>query len=268
VRRAVFLERAATGYASFIPLRNLAVLLRNNGDYDEAARVLDESFNALERTGDARSRYGLVARLERSELAKRIGRYEDARRESMIALEICEELDETYHLAHIRYTLADIDFMLGDTQGAVVLTGLAVAEARSAGNRLLEMWSLMNRAAYMIVGGDASGAFNDAREALLLGRDRDPIVVAGSVHHLAAIAALEGELHVAARIMGFADERFKRLHNERAELEERVYAIAVNALRKALPQEVVTALMSDGALAAEQDIIRESLALRVAPNES
>jgi hypothetical protein len=105
-----------------------------------------------------------------------------------------------------------------------------------------------------------SGARAAAREALMRACALHyPLYTAIAVGHIATVAALRGEVRLAARLRGFVDEVYRTEGVKREPTERRADGILMTALRAALSEADFDRLTARGALLTEDEAVELSL---------
>jgi hypothetical protein len=131
--------------------------------------------------------------------------------------------------------------------------------------------ALSNLSAYYVAFDRWHDARIHAREALCVAREmRTYVDVAWMLQHLAAIAALSpaasrehraARHEVAAKLLGYVDRYSTRIGASRNRIEQKEYDRALSALRGALANVELAALMASGALMTLNDAIDCALSI-------
>jgi predicted ATPase/DNA-binding XRE family transcriptional regulator len=119
---------------------------------------------------------------------------------------------------------------------------------------------LSELAAAQIVLGEIDAARSAAREALQIARGEQLASAWRAIQHLAAVAALQGHPHTAARLMGFVDAWCAREGGFRGYYERASYDALTAALGKQLSRDAIAALAAEGADLDYERAIDEALA--------
>jgi predicted ATPase/DNA-binding XRE family transcriptional regulator len=143
------------------------------------------------------------------------------------------------------YWEAFFAFTDGDVQRCADLLQQSADHARAQSQS--PAGPLSELAAARIVLGEIDAARLAARDALQVARSEQLASAWRAIQHLAAIAALQGDAHTAARLMGFVDAWCEREGGFRGYYERATYAALTAALRGELSQETIALLASEGA---------------------
>ena len=172
-----------------------------------------------------------------------------ARRVYAEALAMHQRLGDRSGSLCLAVNLAELEFASGDAIKAIADASAAVPDARAAGNSALLANLLANLAGYKLSLGEVTEACAAAREALLLNRALGLHNWAiPCLEHLALAHALSNATALAARIFGFTEAHYRRTGQCRDRLEQSGFNRLTAALQSALPVEVLTPLMQEGAL--------------------
>lgn len=179
------------------------------------------------------------------------------------ALELAQVLDDELYVGYVLGHMAEMHFALGDPARAIVRAHAAhrIFEVRK--DTAKRSNALANLAAYHIAVGDLASARRFAQGAIVLGRESESMVNAiNGALHLGAIAALEGNGAVGARLIGFAYGAHVRHGGSPEYTEDYVRDKAREALRERLGEDEMAALEADGAALSDDEGF--ALALHVA----
>jgi predicted ATPase/DNA-binding XRE family transcriptional regulator len=130
----------------------------------------------------------------------------------------------------------------------------ARAQSQSPAGPLSEL------AAVRIVLGDIDAARSAARDALEVARSEQLASAWRAIQHLAAVAAIQGQTHTAARLMGFVDAWCEREGGFRGYYERASYDVLTAALRNRLSPDAIAMLAAEGADLDYEGAIDEALA--------
>jgi predicted ATPase/class 3 adenylate cyclase len=162
--------------------------------------------------------------------------------------------------AQVLGNLAELEFGDGQVERALRLAGEAL-EIQSRGKNASNLAIRYNNiAAYRIALGDVDGARESAREALLRARQlQDALYVAIALQHFAMLLALRGEMHDAARLVGYVNAQYKELGSEREPTEKWGYEKLMAALREQLSEAEMEKRAAEGAAWSEDQAVEEAL---------
>jgi predicted ATPase/DNA-binding XRE family transcriptional regulator len=197
------------------------------------------------------------------------GNLDAARNYTAEALLIFESLGNRVSVAWTLDDLGEHEFLSGDADLAIRHATDALATFRTFNDARGVAAVLGGLAVYLVSLARFDEAEECAREALELARDRQwEVKAASSLQHLATIAAQRpqgdaertGKARArAARILGFADARFRAIGSPRIALMEWQYGRVISALRESLGADAVARLMAEGASMTEEQAVEEAL---------
>jgi ATP/maltotriose-dependent transcriptional regulator MalT len=168
------------------------------------------------------------------------------------ALTMIASCDEDYLHEHIRNSLAELEFELGNPRAALAIANELIARASGTD----EVFNyLSNACAYRIALGEIHEAKIMATRLIDLLRGRRPIYSVIALEHVATIAALDGQPEPAARLRGYTEKVGRRLGYVREQTEEHCYAIGTAALCRQCSDDQLQNWMIDGARLSEQEAI-------------
>jgi tetratricopeptide (TPR) repeat protein len=148
--------------------------------------------------------------------------------------------------------LAELDFVGGAPDSAIVHAREAEAESRRAGSLLTLAHALGNLTGYLLADARVAEAREAGVEALRhyrsLGQDELAIQV---IEHLALAHALDGTHHTAARLLGYTEAYFARTSQARDPMEQAGYLRLCALLLQALPGDVMASCKAAGAVLAD-----------------
>ena len=239
-------------------LQSLASCLNQMGRLDEAGDAIARALAAMRTLGD---KPGVANGLNTQAIIQQICGDVAAARESFAqALAAYKALGDEAGTALVLGNLAELEFGDGQVEQAVRLAGEA-----------LEIWSrgkhasdsavcYSNIAAYRIALGDVDGARESAREGLRWAQQaQDALYIAWSLQHLALLLALRGEVHDAARLIGYVNVQYKELGMEREATEKWGYEKLMAALHQQLTDAQIETLAAEGAAWSEDQAVEEAL---------
>lgn len=169
-------------------------------------------------------------------------------------------LGETRAMLHI----ADLELAAGDLQAAIAVGNEAVERLEGGSHRNDLGRSLANLGAAWFAHGDLGAARDCWARALheLRGLDFTYWVF----DHVALLAIAEGRDECAARLIGYADAGYARLHKgRRVQNEQRSHTLAMTHLESRYRGEILAIMMFEGANASEDDVIAAALSSAPAP---
>jgi predicted ATPase len=164
------------------------------------------------------------------------------------ALAMREALHDRSGVLASSVNLAELQFLDGDTPGALRYARQAEAEARARSALPTLALILSNTAGYLLQGDDSMAARHAASEALSLSRaiGQDYLAVM-CLEHLALALALSGAAEPAAGLLGFTNAHYATSGQTREQLEQAGYDRLLARLAQSLPPEHLAALLQDGA---------------------
>jgi diguanylate cyclase (GGDEF)-like protein len=178
--------------------------------------------------------------------------------ESASLLRAC---NDRWRLAHLLATRAERLFADGDVASA--LAGAREAEAiyreRSPSAEANLAAVLRNAAAYLLALGRLDEAWIAAREGLELAlRAGDALWVAIAIGHLANLAAENGDMPRAARLLGYVDAIYRKIGNTREPTEQRGADRTLALLRSALSEDRIAELKGESATLEQDAAVAEA----------
>jgi predicted ATPase/transcriptional regulator with XRE-family HTH domain len=230
------------------------------GRYDEAQQLLAQAAERFERLGDERGQLGAL--WENAFVAVRSGRYADARDRLAHLVELFRSRGDLRAATQAAINLAEAEFGLGDTRGAIARGYEALAAARALDASLLVGAALQNLAGYLLAADEVGEAARCARESLELASAHGYGVQAGfALGHLADVLARRGRMREAALLTGYVDRLLRDAGAEREAPEQRAYEkLAVHLARELDPSQVERA-RSEGAWLGDNAVVRLALDL-------
>ncbi len=230
------------------------------GRYDEGRRQLDESARLFEELGDRRGH--LAALWEHAFVAFRGGRYADARDRLAQLVTLFRDRGDHRAATQAAIDLAEAEFALGNTSGAVARGREALAAARALDASLLVGATLQNLAGYLLDAGEVAQAARYARESLALASAGGYDVHASfAIGHLADALSRCGRSREAAVLTGYADRRLREAGAERQATEQRGYEALTARLARTLEPADLERSLREGASLDQDDAVRLALDL-------
>ncbi|HXW51081.1 MAG TPA: hypothetical protein VEJ41_03745, partial [Candidatus Acidoferrales bacterium] len=118
----------------------------------------------------------------------------------------------------------------------------------------------VNSAAYQIALNDFDGARVSAIEGLRLAHQvQSQLGTSSALQHFALLAALNGQIQVSARLLGYVDAQFSALGIERHATEKWGYDKLMTALHEKLSEAEIERLAAEGAAWSEDQAVEEAL---------
>ncbi len=156
---------------------------------------------------------------------------------------------------------AECEFHVGNTDRAIGVGREVLALDRNRRDINSLCFTLTNLASYLIAAGEIDEAHILANEALRKAADVQlPVLIACSLQHLAAIAALRGDVERGALLLGFTNGAFNTsLPREDTELRE--YAAVIASLQSALGVDRLNELLERGQSLPQEQAIAEGLSI-------
>ena len=167
------------------------------------------------------------------------------------ALELAREYGANPRLiATVLMQISELEFTTGQYEAALHYGLEALRESELAGHTRALTFVRANLAHYAVMLGDATRAHAWAHESLkgaLEAQDAYSATIA--LNALAAVEAIEGNVATAAKLFGFCNERFGRLHPARQDrsCEETVYRFIHAKLAESLGEDRLAQLLEHGA---------------------
>lgn len=185
-------------------LNGLALLTRQQGDFEAARKIYEDGLAAGRATNDLRqialSSKGLGM------VAHRQGENAAARKFFEEGLAICRELNDQAGTMHSLNNLGDLERTEGNYAAARTLFQEAVALSKQLGNKQAGCAGLNNLGFAAFGEGDFPAARSSFAEALAVARElKHKIQISYSLDGFAALAVEGGEAETAARISGAAE---------------------------------------------------------------
>jgi predicted ATPase/class 3 adenylate cyclase len=214
---------------------------------EEAARLAKQRANEHE---------GALALQALGCLERLRGNFEGGIRRFENALKLAQRCADERAEVITRGNLADAMFEAGDAQKALEHNAGALVLTEDRRHAVAHTHLLLNRSAYLIALSRFPEAHKVANQGLAMARDKQsPILIAGAIEHLAAIAAWHGQNATAARLLGFAESRYDSLDQRREYTEQREREWVLAQLRgRMTPSELETHLRQGAALSEDRAI--------------
>jgi tetratricopeptide (TPR) repeat protein len=171
------------------------------------------------------------------------------------ALEVARALDDAGRISHVLMNLAEIDFSLGNIEGAVERGREAAAAFRGLGRHTDLGVALINLAAYLLMQGSAAEGRVVAEEALIRARAQGGFIVRACLQRWALLATLEGRHEAAAQLAGHIDAGYAAAGETREPTEQRIRDALQQRLEAALTASEMEQAMAAGAAWSEADAV-------------
>ncbi len=239
-------------------LSSLAFSLYQMGQFEEASDVSARALAAMRMLGD---KPGVAECLNVQAIIHLLrGDVAAARELYAQALAAYKALGDEAGAATVLGNLAELEFGDGQVEQALRLAGEALEIIPGGKNESQLATTFNNIAAYRIALGDLDGAREAAREGLRWARQaQNAYLMAVALQHIALLLALRGEVNDAARLIGYVNEQYKELGNERESTERWGYEKLVAALREQLSEAEIEKLAAEGAAWSEDQAVDEAL---------
>ena len=188
-------------------------------DRDRGRQLLEEALVLFEEVGATVKQ--LKVRFELCGVAMLDGRFADARTYALPLPERFRELRMYVWAASAEANVAEIAFGLGNTAEAIKHGKAALRALRQLRSDVNITIATHNLAGYFVAAGDVEQAVGYARESLEIALDHGwETHAANAIGQLAAILAARGDLHEAALLIGFLEQRLRKIGADyRMELE-------------------------------------------------
>ena len=175
------------------------------------------------------------------------GHLEEARRALETSLGIYAEHGDELHVAIVQGNVAELAFFAGDVREALKVAHTASRAWGQVGNFAGQSMMLADEAAYCLALGNVSAACEAAKHSLALAR-REQLgeVLFSAVQHLAAVAALNGDVRNAALLIGYVNSQNRARGYHRELIERRTFDILMRALDAKLSSEERDELIEKG----------------------
>ena len=259
-QRAIALfERVGDRRLLAVSYANLAMGLARTGNAVEAERAIARSMALYEEDGETESLGYAYALTDLSDIYFRQGRVAEQRAALTRALVLATALADEWLVTRLRSSLAELEFMAGNTQLAVQLGEDVLATARRLGYGRDQMTALCYLAAFRLATGQLDAAAAACSQALELARGREDIIVARAIEYLAAVCALRGQPVRAARLHGYFAAWCRRESYERNFVERASGEILVRSLREQLSEDTIATLVAQGGGLSEERAADEAL---------
>jgi tetratricopeptide (TPR) repeat protein len=264
-RKRDFAERAVALYLSVgddhgaaLALLGLAYALYRMGRLDEAGDANARALTSMRACGDHRGVASCL--IIQAESRRLLDDKVAARKLYAQALEAYAAIGEEAGTAAVLANLADLEFADGRVDEALRVMSEA-AEILTRGKNATMVATCYNRiAAYRIALGDADGARVASREGLRWARRADfELLVSDVLQYFALLGTLSGQMHDAARLIGYIDARYKEVGAERAGTEEWGHARLSAALRDHLSEAEIEKLAAEGAIWSEDQAVERAM---------
>jgi predicted ATPase/DNA-binding SARP family transcriptional activator len=252
-------------------LTNLGLAAHKQGDVETARACLEESLVVQREVEDKRLRAATLTQLGHVALLEMD--YAAARAFQQESLELCRELGDTLGLAYALNGLGNAAAGAGDHAAAREFHAQSLAASRELRDREGMAASLYNLGDAALAQGDLAAARACYAECLALDQDLSSLAgtagamskqvgTAGCLRAFASLAAAQGQMERAARLLGAAEALHEAMefsippeHREQyarnvarvqAALGERAFACARDAGRALTPEQAVSLALNGG----------------------
>jgi predicted ATPase/class 3 adenylate cyclase len=238
-----------------------AFALHQMGQTDESERECELALAASRDCGNAR---GIASCLNLRGLFYRSPGHDAVEAHSFFAqaLEIFKSLGDENGAAVVLGNIAELEFFEGNIEGAKTMA----KQAREITSRLHNMFYLAinntNLAAYGIADGDYDAALPAAREGLKCALQEQHVLgVAIVLQHFAHLAAMRGDAHSAARLLGYVNASLLALGYEREYTEKWGLEKLMVALREQLTDAEIETLAIEGSTWADDRAVEFAMSM-------
>jgi predicted ATPase len=199
----------------------------------------------------------------RATLSEIEGRFDEARADVETAEAIASALDYKIFInSKLKLRLIFIEFGAGNMRRAVEI-GHEMLASEHGTNPDIVLNARQCLLLLHLLLGEADAAAAEARAVLSVARSDESLIV----EYVAAIAALRGHPHVAARLMGFIDALLTRVPGNRDALQQRAWELLCTSVAKQLHPDVIALLRTEGASLSAQAASAEALAALALPQK-
>ncbi len=261
-QRALELDEARGDvFAQVASLYQITGGLLDAGRVEEAERVDNRALELCRENGLVRTRRYAWALDVGARIAAHFGRFDEARRQYAQALAVMTAIGDDFDAAAIRQNIGELELGAGNFELALECAEAALTAARRSHSQHREIPALANSAACRLVLGDIDGARLTATEALALAQDAQSLYATVAIQHLAAVAALRGDVRRAARLRGYVDHWYRREGCERDMTERRTDEMLAERLVATLGADEADALAAEGARFSDEQATAEAFAV-------
>jgi predicted ATPase/class 3 adenylate cyclase len=236
-----------------------AFALVRMGRVDEAEGLLATALETTRSLGDT---FGVLLCLATlGSIQYNRGEFKEGREIFSQALRLSKELANDMQTYFVLANLAELEFADGNPAEALRQSEDLLNSGRTVNPVNLAVRAC-NIAAYSIALGQLDRAHDSARQSLRIGRSAALIYnISIACQHLAHIAALRGKPHLAASLLGFVDEQYRKIEAKRETTEQWCYDKFMAALREQLGEAEIQELLAEGARWTEDHAIEVALEL-------
>ena len=261
-RALTLYQSVGDGLGAAWALLNVGSGLFQMGRLEEASETSTRAQGALRECGEKQEVAVTVRLSEQAIIHQYRGDIVTGRELYAQALEAFKALGDEVGTARVLANLADLEFTDGHVERALRLAGEAL-EIHALGKNASHLaTSNVNLAAYHFALGDVEGARKAARDGLRWARQaQDALSSAIALQHFALLAALRGEVHSAARLIGYVDAQYNELGYQRESTERWGYEKLMAALRDHLSESEIEKLAAEGEAWSEDQAVEEALKL-------
>jgi tetratricopeptide (TPR) repeat protein len=223
----------------------------------EARPYLDDAMRVLEPLGPTKP---LANCLRSQGVAAYLGG-DFAASHALIArsMAVCRSVGDSRGIASAQIALAELDFSAGNVASAITLIRSMLDGPDH--NRRQATLGLANLAAYLLAAGDVAQASEAAAASLAEARSLGwPGAMVRAGEHLALVAALNGKLDLAARLLGYGNAFYAKGTASREWTEEVTSQRLTELLSNSVPPTSLHGMMAEGIAWDEPQAIAAAMA--------
>ena len=228
-------------------------------ELDEAQTELLEAHEFFRTTGDKRWENYALSSLARNALWRRDIQLAIDRHNQVLAAARFQGDDRIASV--MLNNLAELEFQIGNAPRAIELGRQNLAHLSAHKDTPSLAFQLSNLTAYLLTTGDLDEAYAMARDALRKAIDvQIPVLIAGSIQHIGAIALARGAMERAALLFGFTNALFGT-YMPREVTEQMEYDASIGKLRDALGEAKLNDLLRRGTGMSQEEAAADALSV-------